>query len=251
MTKRILAIHAHPDDIEILAGGTLVLLARAGHEITIATMTPGDCGTAEYNAEAISVIRRQEARNSAARIGARYVCAESRDLAVFNDDATRRRVVALMREARPDIVLAASPVDYMCDHEAASALARDACFALPLRNYATGTAAPLEAIPHLYFMDPVEGRDRDHKPVLADFYVNVDSVFEEKRNMLAEHKSQRNWLLKHHGIDNYLITMEAWTRDAGLKGGFQLGEGFRHYKGHAYPHSPALEELLPGLTARP
>src|ERR1043165_6920288 len=43
--SRILAIHAHPDDVEILAGGTLALLARDGHEITVVTMTPGDCGS--------------------------------------------------------------------------------------------------------------------------------------------------------------------------------------------------------------
>jgi LmbE family N-acetylglucosaminyl deacetylase len=41
----ILSIHAHPDDAEILAGGTLALLADLGHQITIATFTPGDCGS--------------------------------------------------------------------------------------------------------------------------------------------------------------------------------------------------------------
>jgi LmbE family N-acetylglucosaminyl deacetylase len=249
--KRILAIHAHPDDVEILAGGTLALLARAGHSITIVTMTPGDCGTAEYSAEEIAAIRRQEAAASAARIGAAYRCAEFRDLAVFNDDASRRRVTELLRSVRPEIVITASPVDYMCDHEAASQLVRDACFGAPAKNYATGAAEPLAAIPHLYFMNPVGGRDRDGRPVLADFYVNVASTFAEKRNMLAEHKSQRNWLLKHHGMDDYLGTMEAWTREAGALAGFELAEGFRRYKGHAYPQTPALEALLEPYLGRP
>ena len=88
---RILAIHAHPDDVEILAGGTLALLASKGHSITIATMTPGDCGTKEYPADEISAIRRREAAASAAMIGAEYICAEFRDLAVFNDDAKTAR----------------------------------------------------------------------------------------------------------------------------------------------------------------
>ena len=44
----ILAIHAHPDDIEILAGGSMALLASAGHSLTFVTMTPGDCGSVEY-----------------------------------------------------------------------------------------------------------------------------------------------------------------------------------------------------------
>ena len=125
---RILAIHAHPDDVEILAGGTLALLAARGHEITIATFTPGDCGSRDLGPEEIAAIRRREAANAAARIGAEYFCLEMRDLRIFNDDPSRRRVTEALRQARPEVVLTASPVDYMCDHEIASALVRDACF---------------------------------------------------------------------------------------------------------------------------
>jgi len=75
---RILAIHAHPDDIEFQCAGTLALLSQAGHEVTIATMTPGDCGSAEHDADTISEIRRAEARASAAVIGAECSCLEFR-----------------------------------------------------------------------------------------------------------------------------------------------------------------------------
>ncbi len=122
MSTHIVSIHAHPDDAEILAGGTLALLASKGHRITIVTMTPGDCGSAEHNAEEIAAIRRQEAVDAAAIIGANYICAEFRDLAIFSDDASRRRVVELIRSVRPDIVLTSAPTDYHCDHEATSAL---------------------------------------------------------------------------------------------------------------------------------
>src|SRR5690242_16416257 len=125
---RVLAIHAHPDDVEILAGGTLALLAERGHSVTIATMTPGDCGSAELGPEEIAAVRRKEAAASARLIGAEYVCVEFRDLAIFNDDASRRKVTAVLRRTRPDLILTSSPVDYLCDHEAASALVRDACF---------------------------------------------------------------------------------------------------------------------------
>lgn len=251
MSKRILAIHAHPDDVEILAGGTLALLARAGYHVMIATMSPGDCGTAEYDAEVISATRRQEARNSAARIGAEYYCLEFRDLAVFNDDPSRRRVTHFLRQVRPDLVLTGSPIDYMCDHEATSRLVRDACFGAPIRNYAPGAEPVLEAIPHLYYMDAVSGRDPDDNSVAADFYVDVAGVFDVKRNMLAEHQSQRSWLLKHHGMDNYLIQMEFWTRLMGSRAGLEMAEGFRRYKGHAYPQNPLLEELLASHVAKP
>jgi LmbE family N-acetylglucosaminyl deacetylase len=247
MTKRILSIHAHPDDAEILAGGTLNLLAANGHKITLVTMTPGDCGSAELPPEEISVVRRNEARHAAAMLGAEYLCLEFRDLAVFSDDASRRRVVELLRIVRPDLILTASPIDYMADHEAASMLVRDACFGAPVKNFVTGVAQPappIPTIPHLYFMDPLGGVDRDGGPVRPDFVVNVESVFEEKKMMLARHKSQRGWLLKHHGVDDYLDTMERWTRERGRQAGLEFGEGFRRYKGHPYPQSPLLEELL-------
>jgi LmbE family N-acetylglucosaminyl deacetylase len=247
VTKTILAIHAHPDDVEILAGGTMAQLAAAGHRVVIATMTPGDCGSQDQGPEEIAAIRRAEAANSARLIGAEYVCVEFRDLAVFSDDPSRRRVTEVLRHVQPDLVLTASPIDYMCDHEAASELVRDACFAAPAPNYQThlpNPAPPIPAIPHLYFLDPLGGVDRENRPVLPDFWVDVGAFFETKCAMLAEHKSQREWLLKHHGIDNYLEMMERSTREQGKRAGVELAEGFRRYKGHPYPETPLLEDLL-------
>jgi len=244
---RILAIHAHPDDLEIFAGGTLALLAARDHSLAIVTMTPGDCGTSEYGPEEISEIRRREAAASAVLIGANYRCAEFRDLAIFSDDPSRRRVCEILRRARPDLVITAPPVDYLCDHERTSELVRDACFIAPAPNYRTGAedaAPPLEAIPHLYFADPEGGTDYDGVLVVPDFVVDVSSTFQTKWRMLAQHESQRNWLIKHHGVDNYLVMMEELTRARGRLAGIELGEGFRRYKGHPYPQTPLLEELL-------
>lgn len=244
---RILSLHAHPDDAEILAGGTLTLLSDRGHAITIATMTPGDCGSAEMAAERIAAVRRGEAASAAALLGAGYVCVELRDLAIFNDDPTRRRVVEVLRRARPDLILTSAPSDYLCDHEATSALVRDACFAAPAPNYDTRSpdpAPPLAAIPHLYFMDPIEGNDREGRPVAPDFLIDVSSVFDRKRALLACHASQREWLRSHHGSDDYLLMMEEWTRTRGRLAGAAFAEGFRHYQGHPYPTDPLLEKLL-------
>src|SRR5574340_489864 len=129
MPKTILVVHAHPDDAEILAGGTLALLASGGHRVVIVTLAPGDCGTREHGPEEIAAIRRAEAASSARLIGAEYQCAGFRDLAIFNDDPSRRRVTRGLREVDPDIVITASPVDYMADRENTSTLVRDACFA--------------------------------------------------------------------------------------------------------------------------
>ena len=244
---RILSLHAHPDDMEIFYGGTMALLAARGHELTVVTMTPGDCGTKHHSAEEIARIRRSEAAAGAAMIGAEYLCAEFRDLAVFNDDASRRRITALLRLTRPEIVITASPSDYHCDHEATSDLVRDACFAAPAPNYdcsAYTDAAPLEAIPHLYFADPAEGVDREGQVVEPDFLVDIQSVFARKRDMLACHESQRVWLQEHHGMDNYLDEMEKWTEARGRLAGVRYAEGFRQYRIHPYPSTPRLQELL-------
>src|SRR5271168_1517066 len=99
--SHILAIHAHPDDVEILAAGTLALLAAHGHRLTIATMTAGDCGSVEHDRGETARIRKGEASAAAAVIGASYLCADLGDLAVFNDDPSRRRTVELIRSIRP------------------------------------------------------------------------------------------------------------------------------------------------------
>lgn len=240
---RIASIHAHPDDAEILAGGTLALLAQQGHDITIVTMTPGDKGSDILGPEEIAAVRRVEAMTAAAMIGASYLCAEFRDMEIFCDHDSRRRVVELVRRLKADIVITASPSDYLADHEATSLLVRDALFAAQLPNYRTDSP-PLTEIPALYFMDPIEGLDREGRVVAPDFTVDAGETFETKKAMLAAHATQRDWLQRHHGIDNYLDTMEAWTRRRGESAGCKYGEGFRQYLGHPYPRAPRLQALL-------
>ena len=244
---RVLALHAHPDDIEFQCAGTLALLRRAGHHVIMATMTPGDCGSAEHDSETIAEIRRGENLASARLIEAEAHCLEFRDLAIFNDDPSRRRVTEFLRKVRPDVILTAPPIDYLCDHEMTSLLVRDACFTAPIPNYVTQQwepAPPLPKIPHLYYVDALEGGDRDGRPQPVDFLVDVSSVFETKREMLACHASQRNWLLRQHGIDEYLDSQQKWGAHRGSEIGVEQAEGFRQYLGHAYPHDNLLLELL-------
>jgi len=246
-TIRVLAIHAHPDDVEFQCAGTLALLREGGSEVTIATMTPGDCGSAEHDCATIAEIRRGEARASAALIGAGYRCLEFRDLAIFNDDDSRRRVVEALRRTRPDLVLTAPPVDYHCDHEMTSRLVRDACFGASCPNYATrqwDPAAPLRGIPHLYYVDPMEGVDLEGQPAAVDFHVDVTSVFETKVRMLACHVSQRAWLQRQHGMDEYLASQARWAAHRGKEIGVEKAEAFRQYKGHPYPQDNLLFKLI-------
>src|SRR4051812_40164001 len=93
----VLSVLAHPDDAEFLCAGALIRLAAEGWAVHVATMTPGDCGSAELPAEEIARVRRAEGAAAAALIGAAYHCLERRDLRLFYDEPSLLAVVRLLR----------------------------------------------------------------------------------------------------------------------------------------------------------
>src|SRR5262245_7710247 len=203
MPNVVLSVLAHPDDAEFLCAGTLIRLIREhGWQAHVASMTPGDCGSADRPPEEISAVRRREGAAAAALIGATYHCLEERDLLIFYAERPLERVTRLLRAVRPDVVLTHSPADYMLDHEVTSALARAAAFGAPIPNFFAGRGhpPPLPHIPHLYYCDPIEGKDALGRAVPPAFCVDVSGVVGTKAEMLAAHASQREWLLKHHGM---------------------------------------------------
>jgi N-acetylglucosamine malate deacetylase 1 len=247
MTKVILSLLAHPDDAEFLCAGTLIRLRNEhGFEVHIASMTAGDCGSVERDAAAISQIRRAEGTRAAALIGAAYHCLDEKDLLVFYNEATLEKVTRLLRLVRPAIVLTHCPADYMLDHEMTSMIARAAVFAAPIPNFLAerGLGAVLPAIPHLYYCDPIEGKDALGHEVAPGFRIDISNVIATKADMLAAHASQRDWLLKHHGMDQYVQAMKDWCAKRGQECGAAFAEGFRQHRGHSYPQENVLAELL-------
>lgn len=251
--RRVLAVGAHPDDVEIMCAGTLFLLRELGYELHVATLTEGDCGSEDQPAVAIARIRRAEAAAAAGVLGAEYHCAGFHDLSIFNDDESNRRVTALVREVDAAMVFTHPPGDYMSDHEIASLLVRNACFAASARNYDTSgytDVARSHSIPRLYYAQPLGGIDIFGKPVVPQFYVDVSSSIEKKLDMLSRHESQRAWLRTHHGIDNYIESVREWSEQlanaATLASGRTLkyAEGFRQHRGHSYPSENLLAALL-------
>jgi LmbE family N-acetylglucosaminyl deacetylase len=242
-----LSVLAHPDDAEFLCAGALARLAREhGWRVHIATMTPGDCGSAELPAERISEVRRGEGARACALLGGDYHCLEERDLRVFYADGPLEKVVRLLRTVRPRLVLTHSPADYMLDHEVTSTLARAAAFAAGVPNFLAerGMPPPLERIPHLYYCDPIEGKDALGRAVEPGFRVDISGVIDLKAQMLAAHASQRDWLLIHHGMDQYLQSMRDWSSRRGKEAGVAYAEGFRQHLGHSYPQDNLLGRLL-------
>jgi len=248
---RVLAIGAHPDDVEFKCAGTLSLLRKRGYEIAIVTVANGDCGSTEHSAVEIARIRAAEAAESAALLQGRYFGLGSGDLAISFDMETRRKVTNAIREVDPFIVLTHPHEDYMADHEVTSRLVRDACFGAPIPNYgAFGNLRHTDHIPYLYYWDAMEGIDYLGRPMPVHFYVDVTSTMETKRKMLACHRSQREWLMRQHGLDEYTHSMVEWAAARGKEAGFKHAEGFCQHRGHAYPKENVLEKVLGGNMVR-
>jgi hypothetical protein len=127
-----------------------------------------------------------------------------------------------------------------------STLVRAAAFGAPAPNFLAGLGhpPPLAHIPHLYYCDPIEGKDALGRPVEPSFCIDVSSVLDAKEAMLAAHASQRDWLLKHHGMDHYVQSMRDWCAHRGRAAGVACAEGFRQHLGHSYPQDNLLGRLL-------
>jgi LmbE family N-acetylglucosaminyl deacetylase len=165
MTKNVLGVFAHPDDAEMVCAGTLSLFRKAGWKVHIATMAPGDKGTAEYSREEISRIRKIEAADAAGVIGAKYHCLELEDVYILYDRESINTTTALIRSIQPAVVFTASPDDYMLDHELTSKIVQTACFSSGIKNMEVN-ATPYEPVPYLYYCDPMEGKNILGKPVI-------------------------------------------------------------------------------------
>jgi len=243
--NRILAVGAHPDDVEFRCSGTLSKLKKRGAEIVIATLANGDCGTTEYPAREIAHIRKEEASNSAAMLDAEYICVDEHDLSIDYDTVARRKVVGLVRSVDPAIVLTHFLIDYMVDHEVTGRLVRDACFSAAAPNFASsGNETPTEGIPHLYYFPPAGCMDNVGNPIEPHFVVDVSDEIDLKKQMLACHASQRNWLMRHHGMDEYIDSMVRGCAEMGRRIGAPYGEGFLQHVCQPYPQSNRIVEWL-------
>jgi LmbE family N-acetylglucosaminyl deacetylase len=243
-SKTALSVCAHPDDAEFVCSGTLSLLKKAGWSIHIASMTAGDCGSATLSPDEISTVRRKEGANAVNVLDGEYHCLECKDVFIMYDKPTLLKVIELLRRVRPAIVFAPSPQDYFADHEVTSQLVRTACFSCGIPNISTPGIEPYDVVPHLYYADPTGLVDIYGNEIMPSLYVDVTSVMETREKMLCCHKSQRDWLLVHHGMDQYIESMKAYAAKRGSQCGVSYAEGFRQHLGQGYPQSNRLKTEL-------
>jgi len=202
----------------------------------------------ELDKNEISEIRKIEAANSAKVLDGGYDCLGFEDVFITYDRPSITRLIALVRKTQPQMVLTMSPSCYMVDHEITSKLAQTACFAAGIVNIETPGYPPLHHIPHLYYADALEGKDKYGLPVKPTTMVDITSVMDIKAEMLSCHASQREWLRQHHGMDEYILSMKRLGESRGQIIGVHYAEGFRQHLGHAYPQNNLILEEL-GVNA--
>ena len=241
----VLAAGAHPDDIEFMMAGTLLRLRNAGATIHIWNLANGMCGTAVHSREQIIALRRAESAASAAIAGATLHPPIADDLAIFFEPGQLAKAAAIVRQIRPDIILAPSPQDYMEDHQNACRLIVTAAFVRGMSNFVPDPPAePWAGETVLYHALPHGLRDGLRKLVRPALFVDVGPALAEKRRMLAQHKTQKEWLDVSQGMDAYLNEMEKISRAVGtMSGRFEFAEGWRRHNHLGFAGSESYDPL--------
>lgn len=248
MTGTVFALGCHPDDIEFVMAGTLVLLKQAGWQIHYMCLANGSCGSVEQSEEDTIAVRRREAMAAADLLGASFHESLANDLEIFYQQDLIKKVTGIIRQIKPDIMLIPSLQDYMEDHMNTARIAVTAAFA---KGMALFRSIPKRDVYEkditLYHAQPYGLRDGMGNVILAEMYVDITSVFEKKKEMLACHASQKQWIDNTQGIENYLNLMADMSGEAGVMSGkFRFAEGWRkhHFLGYSAEPSDPLGDAL-------
>lgn len=246
--KSVIAIAAHPDDIEFYMAGTLLLLKEAGYETHYLNIATGNCGSLEYNSAKARKVRAKEAREAAKILGAHFHPSLVDDLEIFYSLPLLKKVAAVIREAQPRIVLTHSPADYMEDHTQACRLAVSAAFTRGMPNFKTVPPRKTGVYPTTVYHGMPHGLcDPLRRKIVPGLFVNTASTHATKMRALAAHKSQQHWLDASQRMNSYLQAMEDGSREVGkLSRKFKHAEGWRrhlHY-GFCEATDDPLEEAL-------
>jgi LmbE family N-acetylglucosaminyl deacetylase len=230
-SKVVIAIGAHPDDIEFYMAGTLLLLQRAGYEAHYLAIASGNCGSSEHNSAATRSIRCREAREASRILGAIFHESLADDLEILYSVELLRSVAAVIREVKPSIVLTHSPQDYMEDHTNTARLATTAAFARGMPNFKT--TPPRRATDYdvtVYHGMPHGLCDGLRRRIAPGSFVNTVSVQKTKQTALAAHVSQQGWLQTSQGFSSLVLTMEDMAIEIGrMSGRFKRAEGWRRH----------------------
>jgi bacillithiol biosynthesis deacetylase BshB1 len=211
----VLAVGAHPDDVELACGGYLLTAARRGRRTAVVDLTAGELGT-----RGDPPTRAREAELAAQAMGLAWRrCLGLPDGGLVDDDHCRRALVAEIRAAQPRLLIGPHGEDPHPDHRAAASLVESAWFLAGLARYAPELGAPHRAARRVTMLA---------RPGSApDLLVPIDGVWADKLEVLRLHASQMAPGADHRldGPDP-LVDAEALARTFGRLAGYAFAEGF-------------------------
>ena len=219
---RILAIGAHPDDIEIACSGTLAKCVQRGDKVIVCHASSGNLGHVVIPPDELKEMRAEEAKRAGALAGIEVIHGGFDDLEIYeNNKQARDKMVDVIRYADPDLIITHNPNDYMPDHTSVSKLVFDASFTATLPNYYTEKKLKAAKLVPIYFMDTLAGVD--FNPTI---YVDITETIDLKIKMLNCHESQIVWMKEHDGID-FCDMVRTCSRYRGYQCGAEYAEGFK------------------------
>jgi bacillithiol biosynthesis deacetylase BshB1 len=228
----ILAIAAHPDDVELSCAGTIIKHTMAGQAVGIVDLTQGEMGT-----RGSIELRMQEADAAAKLMGVKVrENAKLADGFFRNDEEHLRMLIPYIRHYQPEIVIANAINDRHPDHGRGGRFIADACFLAGLRKVETlrdGVAQQPWRPKRIYHMI----QDRHYEP---SFIVDISETFEQKMQAIRCYKSQFHdpasdepiTYIATEGFFNNIAAKDAIT---GKRIGVRYGEGF-------------ISENIPGIS---
>jgi N-acetylglucosamine malate deacetylase 1 len=224
MKLDVLAIGAHPDDVELGCSGTLIKEVQRGKKVGIIDLTQGELGT-----RGTVETRYQEAADAAKIIGlSARENLKMRDGFFQNDEAHQLKLIAALRKYRPEIVIGNILEDRHPDHGRAGSLIYDSCFLSGLKQIKTTdeNGNEQEKWRPKYLLHFIQ--DRFYEP---DVIVDVSDVWEQRLAAILAFKTQfhstdSNEPQTYISSPEFLQAITARARLLGKRIGVQFGEGF-------------------------
>ncbi len=198
-STRVMVIGAHPDDADILCGGTAVKLLERGFKVKFVSVTDGRMGHHRLSPDETAQTRRAETLEAARRFGLDgYDIYGYPDCGLYPTDDARRLVARKIREYEPDFVFTHRTCDYHADHRATGQLVMDAGYLLGVPHWCEDRKAQRLRPVILYMTDPFT-YPRELRP---DVMFDVDAQLDKWCDGLDAQVSQfYDWLSWDKGVE--------------------------------------------------
>lgn len=220
-----LFIGSHPDDIELICGGTVCKLVKSGKNVGIIDLTKGELSTRGNLAQ-----RKKETEKASKVLGIKIrKNLGLKDGNIINNIENRKKLIKLIREFRPEIVFAPYPSDRHPDHINASNFIREAVFYSGLRKILTGKLKAFRPKRVFYYRHAYE--------IPISFIMDVSDVFDKKIDAIKCYDSQfysTKYAKKepetYISSKTFMLDIETRARFFGFKIGVEFGEPFFCYE---------------------